>query len=70
MEQIYRYSKDNLALVSADQQICLFLLKFFSCFLFLFQVNVYIKNPVVTKIRRDQKIPVSERNTMNVQAPE
>jgi len=35
VNQIYRYSRDNLALV-----------------------NVYIKNPVVTKIRRDQKIPL------------
>ena len=34
------------------------LMKIFSTFFFLFQVNVYIKNPVVTKIRRDQKIPV------------
>ena len=59
VEQIYRYSKDNLALVSADQQICLFPKNhslLLSC-----QVNVYIKNPVVTKIRRDQKIPVSNQ---------
>jgi hypothetical protein len=35
VEQVYRYCKDNLALV-----------------------NVYIKSPVVTKIKRDQKIPV------------
>ena len=58
VEQIYRYSKDNLALVSDHQMIFLLWWKYFQIFFFLFQVNVYIKNPVVTKIRRDQKIPV------------